>query len=80
MAIAKVSRSGYYKWETTRQKRKIASQKDQLLKEKIMEIHHLRPFFGYPRMLVALRKAGFLVNHKRVYRLMKELHIQSAIR
>ncbi len=45
-----------------------------------MEIHCLRPFFGYPRMTVALRKAGFWVNHKRVYRLMKELHIRSVIR
>jgi transposase InsO family protein len=79
-AIAEVSRSGYYKWQTTQEKRKIASQKNQLLKEKIMEIHQLRPFFGYPRMLASLRKAGFLVNHKRVYRLMKELQIQSVIR
>lgn len=45
-----------------------------------MEIHRLRPFFGYPRMSVALRKAGYVVNHKRVYRLMKELHIRSVIR
>jgi transposase InsO family protein len=31
-------------------------------------------------MSIALRKAGFWVNHKRVYRLMKELHIRSVIR
>jgi putative transposase len=31
-------------------------------------------------MQAALRKEGFHVNHKRVYRLMKELNIQSVIR
>jgi hypothetical protein len=49
-------------------------------KGKIMEIHRLLPFFGYPRMSVALRKAVYCVNHKRVYRLMKELDIRSVIR
>ncbi|WP_000150653.1 IS3 family transposase [Bacillus cereus] len=28
-------------------------------------------------MTIALREAGFFVNHKKVYRLMRELHIQS---
>jgi hypothetical protein len=74
-----VSRSGYYKWESNQEKRRIVRQKDQFIKEKIMEIHRLCPFFGYPRMSIALRKAGFWVNHKRVYRLMKELHIRSVI-
>lgn len=45
-----------------------------------MAIHMKRPFFGYPRMQIALRKEGFTVNHKRVYRLMKALSIQSTIR
>lgn len=78
--IAKVSRSGYYKWEATHEKRKTAEEKDQPVKEKIMEIHHQYPFFGYPRMRVALQKAGFIVNHKRIYRLMKPLQIRSVIR
>lgn len=80
VAIANVSRSGYYKWEATRENRKTAEQKDQPVKERIMEIHHQYPFFGYPRIQIALQKAGFLVNHKRVYRLMKALQIQSIIR
>jgi putative transposase len=45
-----------------------------------MAIHRLHPYYGYLRMTVALRKEGFLVNHKRVYRLMKELGIRSVIR
>nr|WGD72777.1 IS3 family transposase [Bacillus subtilis] len=43
-------------------------------------IHHSRPFYGYPRITVALKKEGFCINHKRVYRLMKEMNIHSIIR
>lgn len=45
-----------------------------------MAIHQKRPSFGYPRIQVALRKEGLCVNHKRVYRLMKEMEISSVIR
>lgn len=45
-----------------------------------MAIHANRPFYGYPRMKIALKKEGLHVNHKRVYRLMKEMSIQSVIR
>jgi putative transposase len=78
--IAEVSRAGYYKWRSTESKRKTRQQRDQILKEHLLAIHRSRPFYGYPRMQVALRKEGFHVNHKRVYRLMKELNIQSVIR
>ncbi len=78
--IAEVSRAGYYKWPSTESKRKTRQQRDQILKEHLLTIHRSRPFYGCPRMQVALRKEGFHVNHKRVYRLMKELNIQSVIR
>lgn len=78
--IAEVSRAGYYKWRSTESKRKTRQQRDQILKEHLLAIHRSRPFYGYPRMQAALRKEGFHVNHKRVYRLMKELNIQSVIR
>ncbi len=45
-----------------------------------MAIHHVHPYYGYPRMRIALRKNGFVVNHKKVYRLMKEMNGQSVIR
>ncbi len=45
-----------------------------------MAIHHSHPFYGYPRITVALKKEGFHINHKRVYKLMKEMNIQSIIR
>ncbi len=46
----------------------------------MLAIHLIHPYFGYPRMKTALREAGYLVNHKKVWRLMKELSIPSVIR
>jgi len=45
-----------------------------------MGIHFLHPEFGCPRMTTLLNESGYTVNHKKVYRLMKELNIQSVIR
>lgn len=80
VSIAKVSRSGYYKWRKNQKIRMERQLKEQILKEHIMAIHHSRPFYGYPRVTIALKKEGFHINHKRVYRLMKEMNIQSIIR
>ncbi|MGQ9010796.1 IS3 family transposase [Bacillus stercoris] len=80
VCIAKVSRSGYYKWRQAQRIRMARQQRDQIIKEHIMAIHHSRPFYGYPRITVALKKEGFCVNHKRVYKLMKDMNIQSIIR
>jgi len=38
----------------------------------MMAIHLAHPYFGYPRMQTALQEASYLVNHKKVWRLMKE--------
>jgi putative transposase len=46
----------------------------------MIAIHFAHPYFGYPRMVTALHEAGYLVNHKKAARLMKELSIQSVIR
>lgn len=80
LQFANVSRSGYYKWRHTQEAREVRQQRDQVLKEHILAVHKIRPFYGYFRMQIALRKEGISVNHKRVYRLMKELRIQSTIR
>ncbi|WP_429748714.1 MULTISPECIES: IS3 family transposase [unclassified Bacillus (in: firmicutes)] len=80
VTIAGVSRSGYYKWRETEKVRRKRYQYEQLLKKHLMAIHHTRPFYGCPRLQIALKKEGFHVNHKRVYRLMKELNIRSVIR
>jgi putative transposase len=78
--IANVSRSGYYKWESTQEKRADRKKQDHYLMEKIKEIHQKRPCFGYLRIQVSLKKEGFHINHKRVYRLMKQMGISSVIR
>jgi len=78
--IAKVSRAGYYKWKTGQEQRAARQQDDQILQEQMLAIHKIHPYFGYPRMQIALKKNGFHVNHKRVYRLMKEMNLQSIIR
>ncbi len=65
---------------THRRSEKHGKNQEQVLKEHIMAIHRTRPFYEYPRIKMALRKEGLRINHKRVYRLMKELNIQSVIR
>ncbi|WP_430691933.1 IS3 family transposase [Paenibacillus woosongensis] len=78
--IAEVSRAGYYKWLNTLADREAMLEADTMLKDHILAIHRLRPYFGYYRMRTALRKEGLLVNHKKVRRLMRELGIRSVIR
>jgi putative transposase len=79
-SIADVSRAGYYKWIATAEARKARAERDVFLKEHILAIHRLRPYFGYIRMHTALGKEGLVVNHKKVRRLMRELGIRSVIR
>lgn len=71
-----LSKSGYYKWKRIGDR----EDSDKAIAEHIKAIHSLRPFYGYRRMKVALHREGFTVNHKRVYRLMRKLGIQSRIR
>ncbi|WP_198041735.1 IS3 family transposase [Paenibacillus larvae] len=80
--IAHVSRSGFYKWQRRRGTSSCKQLEDQFLKEKIVEGHQrLRGILGYPRMRIWLKKTyGIHVNHKRVYRLMKQMGIQAQIR
>lgn len=77
--MAKVERSGYYKW-IKNGKTSSRKQADIVLKEHILSIHQKYKMYGYPRMKIALREKGFHVNHKKVYRLMCELGIHSIIR
>jgi putative transposase len=81
-SLAGVSRSGYYKWVARQQdlSRKMVENED--LKAKILECHQeVNKIYGYLRVKVWLRqKYGIHVNHKRVYRLMRELGIQACIR
>jgi putative transposase len=80
LELAQVSRSGYYKWRASHSSKNARRRAEHLLEGHIMAIHRVHPYFGYLRMTTALRREGFQVNHKRVYRLMKNLGIRSVIR
>ncbi len=43
-----------------------------VLRQRLRELAHQRPRFGYRRLTVLLRREGQHVNHKRVYRLYRE--------
>ena len=53
------------------------SDEDLELMRLIDEQYTLRPFYGYRRMTVYLRNLGFVVNHKRVLRLMRKLGLEA---
>jgi putative transposase len=47
-----------------------------LLKQRINQIALKYPFYGYRRIYALLRREGITVNHKKVYRIYKELNLQ----
>ena len=80
LKIGEVSRAGYYKWRKTQSKRSLRLDKNLWIKEHILAIHKIHPYYGYKRMTRALFREGIVVNHKRVRRLMRELGVTSVIR
>lgn len=80
--LANVSRSGYYKWINSTEEFSDRAKENKLIKKLILEIHNkYRGTYGRKRMCIAINnQLSFTVNHKRVYRLMKELNIKSVIR
>ncbi|HFK1756901.1 IS3 family transposase [Bacillus thuringiensis] len=58
----------------------IRLESDKRLKKLIQSIHLKHKEYGYPRMKIALEEEDYFINHKKVYRLMSELNIQSIIR
>jgi len=45
-------------------------------RERMLELAAERPRFGYQRLQILLRREGFLVNHKRTYRIYREESLQ----
>ncbi|MBO9130769.1 IS3 family transposase [Bacillus sp. 165] len=78
--IAKVSRAGYYKWRNSILLNSNKKTVEETVKSHIEAIHAIRPYYGYPRVTDRLRDEGLVINHKKVYRMMKELEIKSVIR
>lgn len=80
--LAQVSRSGYYKWLNHSEGTSTKGKENAIIKQHIKELHtKYRGTYGRKRMCIYLNKLlDFQVNHKRVYRLMKELGLSSVIR
>jgi transposase InsO family protein len=74
--VLKVSRSAYYAWQAARPARRVRQHAEDELVDEIRVLHAgSRGAYGAPRIHAALRRAGRVVNEKRVERLMREHRI-----
>ena len=80
--LAELSRSGYYKWLRRPLEGTVKQQEDQQILVWLKEgFQAVKGIYGYPRITAWLRRQhSCIVNHKRVYRLMKLAGLQSLIR
>jgi putative transposase len=67
-ALAKVSRAGFYRFPSARS----GGAEEVELRDAMQRIALEFPSYGWPRMTEELKRRGWAVNHKRVYRLMRE--------
>jgi len=67
-ALAKVSRAGFYRFPTARS----GGDAEVELRDAMQRIALEFPSYGWPRMTEELKRRGWAVNHKRVYRLIRE--------
>jgi putative transposase len=67
-ALAKVSRAGFYRFPSARS----GGDAEINLRDAMQRIALEFPSYGWPRMTEELKRRGWAVNHKRVYRLMRE--------
>jgi len=65
---ASVSRAGFYRFPPD----PVESNPDMELRDAIQRIALEFPSYGRPRMTVELKRRGWAVNHKRVYRWMRQ--------
>jgi transposase InsO family protein len=74
--VLKVSRSAYYAWQAARTDRRARQRAEGQLVDRIRVLHAgSRGAYGAPRIHAALRRAGQVVNAKKVERLMREHRI-----
>jgi putative transposase len=66
--LALVSRAGFYRWRNAPE----TIDRDLDLHDEIQRIALEFPFYGWPRITRELGDRGWRVNHKRVYRIMRE--------
>lgn len=70
--------TAYYQLNDSRLKEKEA--KDLEIKEEIDKIQLEFPYYGYRPVTAELRRQGWLINHKKVQRIMKKYGLLSQIR
>jgi putative transposase len=70
--LLNINRSGYYYRQEADSK-----QLDQELANLIHEICQQYPFFGYRKVTAILNREGFLINRKKVQRLMRKMNLQA---
>lgn len=70
--LLNISRSGYYNWLKNRNTNAKIKKEDMKIKNEIHKIAIYYPGYGYRRITKELRNRGYLVNHKKVLRLMRE--------
>lgn len=76
-----MSRSGYYAWKQSASKRKAKEAADAIIVTAIET--HLKKHvgtYGYRQMTMQLKEYGYVVNHKRIARIMKTYGMQGQIR
>lgn len=84
--LLSVSRSGFYRWRAAAAAHAERERADQVLTERITEIHRESDStYGSPRITAELRGEGRPVNHKRVERLMRRgeivgVHLRKKVR
>lgn len=66
--LGRVVRASYYRWW----KRARPQPADGELRDRLQRICLAHRYYGYRRVQAALRRQGFVVNHKKVRRLMRE--------
>lgn len=74
LKLLQVPHSSFY-YKKQREISRTAS--DERFKDEMMEIYMETPFYGVPRLTAELKRRGYRVNHKRVRRLQKCLHLRT---
>jgi transposase InsO family protein len=69
LELGRVSRSGFYRFDPAGS---VGADRDMELRDAIQRIALQWPSYGRPRITAELRRQGWTVNPKRVYRLMRE--------